>query len=153
MSSPQLLAQGPFDPKVKAYSFIPGPGATITWGPGSVTVSVDDGGTTWLNVTAADNPVTLKPEFTYVASGGAAVQFKLPPAAQFGDTYEIIGNGNLWSLGQNAGQSVTLGNVSSTPGVFGSVSASMISDSVKISCIQSNSLFKIRNPEGNPILN
>lgn len=153
MPNPLLLVQDSTYAHVRVFSLLPGPGTTVTWGASSVTIGVGGGGENWLNVTAADNPVSLTPEYTYVASGAGVVRFMLPPAASLGDTYEIVGNGNLWTVGQNAGQSINLGNQSTTPGVFGNVTATMVSDSITISCIIANNLFTIRSPQGNPTLN
>ena len=153
MVAPRLLAQGPYDPLVREYSFIPGPGMQIVWASGSVTISTVEGGSSWNNVTSVNNPITLQAENTYIASGAVSVQFTLPPAAHLGDTFEIIGNGNLWVLGQNAGQTINLGNITTTPGVLGNVTATRVSDCIVVKCIVANTLFTIRDPQGNPELN
>lgn len=151
--SETLLIQSSVPPYVQTALLVAGPGTSITYGSGTITLGVSGGGFSWVNVTSADNPVNLVAGTSYVASGALPVAFFLPPAAGLGDAYQIVGNGNLWSLAQNAGQSVVLGNVSNTPGVFGNVTATMISDAITIVCIQANILFTIRSPQGNPTLN
>jgi len=151
-----LLVRNTTAPHVQAYALVAGSGTSIVYGSGTITISSSGGGGggfTWTNVTSASNPVTLVANTSYVASGGSPVAFILPASASLGDTYQIVGNGNLWTLAQNAGQSVVLGNKTTTAGVGGSVAATMISDCVIISCIQANTLFTIRNPQGNPSLN
>jgi hypothetical protein len=156
--SVKLLVQDTVAPHVKADSLVAGSGVSIVYGSGTITISSSGGGGsgggfTWTNVTSASNPITLAPGTSYVASGGSPVVFILPASASLGDSYQIVGNGNLWQLTQNAGQSIVLGNQSSTAGVFGNVTATLPTDCSIISCIQPSSLFTIRSPQGNPTLN
>jgi hypothetical protein len=150
----KLLVQDTVAPHVKADALVAGAGVTITYGVGTITISGGGGGGfSWNNVTSILNPVLLIPANGYVASGAGIVQFTLPAAAAFGDTYSIIGNGNLWTVAQNAGQQIVLGNQSTTAGVGGSLAASMISDCIEIVCIVANTKFQIVDSIGNLILN
>lgn len=113
-----------------------------TSGSGNTIIITNTGaGFTWHVVTSADNPVSLVAGNGYIPKGGSAVNFKLPAAASVGDTFKIVGYGNLWTLAQNAGQSITVGNKTSTVGAGGSVSATMISDGIEILCVTANTEF------------
>lgn len=128
-----------------------GAGGVTTSGSGD-TVLID--GTslsfTWQVVTSADNPVTLTSGNGYIAKGGTAVQFDLPATASVGDTFSIVGYGNLWTITQAASQSITEGNVSSTIGVGGSLTATKITDCVDILCVTVNNEFYVISSQGNP---
>lgn len=152
----QLLYQDSTAPHVRVASLVAGAGITITWGVGTITITGgggSGGGFSWNNVTSLLNPVLLLPGNGFVASGAGVVQFTLPAAAAFGDAYTIVGNGNLWTLSQNAGQSVVLGDKTTTPGVGGNLTASKISDSVTIVCIVANTLFQVTSAIGNIFVN
>ena len=110
------------------------------------------GGFHWKAVTASDNPVTLFPGFAYVANGAFPVLFTLPPTAAFGNTYRVVGHGNLWKVSQNAFQTMILGIDSTTVGVGGYIQATLVMDSVEITCIEANLDFKATDWSGNPVV-
>ena len=132
---------------------IEGAGAVSTSVVGdTLTISVASTAFSWTVVTSADNPVTLVTNNGYIAKGAGVVNFILPAAAAVGDTYKIVGYGNLWTLAQNAGQNITIGFVSSTVGVGGSVAASMISDNLTLVCVTNNTEFYEQGVQGNLIV-
>lgn len=126
-------------------------GVTVTGNPGTntLTIGVSGSGFSWNVVTSADNPVTLVAENGYIPKGASVVNFVLPAAAVIGDTYKIAGYGNLWTLSQNAGQSITLGVSSTTTGVAGSLKATQVRDTVEIICVTTNTEFQVLNDVGN----
>lgn len=148
----ELLIRDTVAPHVQAATLLGSGGISISYGSGSITINGTGGGFAWNNVTSLDNPVSLVSENGYVASGAGVVNFVLPASAAFGESYNIIGNGNLWTIAQNAGQNIVLGNQQTSAGVFGSLSASMISDCVEIVCIVPNTKFQIDSSIGNLIL-
>lgn len=113
------------------------------------------GGTsfTWLVVTSVNNPVTLLDKTGYIAKGASPVNFILPAAAAIGFNSRIVGYGNLWTLAQNAGQSVTIGFLTTTAGVTGSVVATMISDGLELVTVTTNLEFYEIDIQGNPTIN
>lgn len=124
-----------------------------TSGAGNIVlINATSSGLTWQVVTSADNPVTLTANNGYIAKGAGAVNFVLPAAASIGDTYRIIGYGNLWDIAQNAGQSVTIGFTTTTVGVGGSVTATMISDGLELVCVTANLEFFETYVQGNPTI-
>lgn len=107
------------------------------------------GGFTWIVVTSATNPNSLVKAHGYIAKGAGSVTFLLPAAAAIGDSFIIAGYGNLWTLTQNAGQSVTLGVSTTTAGVGGSITATQVRDTVELVCVTANTEFQIINGVGN----
>lgn len=105
--------------------------------------------TGWFEVTSADNPVQLEVGNGYIAKGASPVNFVLPPAAEIGDMIHIQGYGNLWTIEQNAFQSMILGLVQTAPGVTHGFSATTISDSTTLICVSQNLEFKLNATQGN----
>lgn len=103
----------------------------------------------WTTVTSADNPVNLVAGNGYIAKGAGVVNFVLPAAAVVGDMIYIVGYSNLWTIAQNAGQSIRISNATTAVGVTGSLSATLISDCVNLLCITANTEFKSLSPQGN----
>ena len=129
-------------------------GVSVSGDPATntLTISISSSGFSWNVVTSADNPITLIPENGYITKGAGSVNFILPAAAAVGDTYIILGYGNLWSIAQNANQSINLGIVTSTIGVGGSMSANTIKDRVEITCVTANFEFYVTYVIGNPTI-
>ena len=127
-----------------------GPGVTVTGVGNIVTINVATSGFNWNIVTSASNPITFTPENGYITKGAGSVHFILPPAASVGDTYRIVGYGNLWTIAQNANQSINLGIVSTSVGVGGSIIATGIKDSIELVCVTTNLEWEIVDVTGNP---
>ena len=104
---------------------------------------------TWTVVTSASNPVTLVNENGYICKGALPINFILPAASAIGDSFKIRGYGNLWTIAQNAGQTITIGNVTSTLGVGGSIQATMISDGIELLTVTANAEFYTTYIQGN----
>lgn len=126
-----------------------GVGASTSGSGSTITIKVDTTGFDWNVVTSATNPNTLVKENGYIPKGAGAVTFVLPAAAAIGDSFMIAGYGNLWSLTQNAGQSVTLGSSTTSVGVGGSITATQVRDSIELVCVTANTEFQIVNGVGN----
>ena len=111
--------------------------------------AISGGGFSWQEVTSATNPNALVASNGYIAKGAGVVQFILPATAAVGDMFWIVGYGNLWTLKQNALQSITLGSNTSTVGILGSITATNIRDCVNIICVVANTEFQIIDSIGN----
>jgi len=122
---------------------------TSNGGAGIINIDNTISGFAWNVVTSATNPNALVADNGYIPKGAGVVTFILPAVAAIGDHFSIAGYGNLWTLTQNAGQSVTLGNQTSTVGVLGSVTATHIRNSIEIVCVTANTEFQIINSTGN----
>ena len=142
--------------------------AVISINGGSITLKADSAGVnyfiinqsissgsgvfTWTVVTSALNPITLVKNNGYICKGASAVDFILPPAAAIGDTYFVKGYGNLWTIAQNATQTISLGSITTTAGVGGSITATQVKDGVEIICVTTNLEFEIITSIGNPAI-
>jgi hypothetical protein len=118
----------------------------------TLTISASTGSFTWTVVTSASNPVTLVNENGYICKGALPINFILPAASAIGDSFKIRGYGNLWTIAQNAGQTITIGNVTSTLGVGGSIQATMISDGIELLTVSTNMEFYSTYLQGNVII-
>lgn len=122
----------------------------LTSGAGStITIDVTGMGTSWNVVTDATNPNSLVTGNGYIPKGAGVVTFILPATAAIGDTFRIAGYGNLWTLTQNASQSITLGINTTTIGVGGSLTATDVRDSIEIICVTTDTEFQIISSIGN----
>ena len=127
-----------------------GAGGATTSGLGNtITVIAGGSGYAWVVVTSALNPITLVKNTAYICKGAGAVNFVLPAAASIGDSYKILGYSNLWTINQNAMQSVTIGTKTSTVGILGSIAATTVSDGLELVCITPNTEFYEIQIQGN----
>lgn len=127
-------------------------GASTSAVGNTITVTASGSGYNWQVVTSASNPVTLVNNNGYIVKGALPVNFILPAAAALGNTYKIVGTSNLWTIAQNAGQTITVGKLTSTIGVGGSVAATMVSDSIELICVTTNLEFYEIQIQGNPTI-
>ena len=127
-------------------------GASTSAVGNTITVTASGSGYNWQVVTSASNPVTLVNNNGYIVKGALPVNFILPAAAAVGNTYKIVGTSNLWTIAQNAGQSITVGKLTSTSGIGGSVAATMVSDSIELICVTTNLEFYEIQIQGNPTI-
>lgn len=139
-------------PAAHILNIFGGPGTTTSASGNTITISVAGSGFTWNVVTAANNVTALLPENGYIPKGAAPVIFVLPLTASVGDTYKIVGYGNLFQITQNAGQSITLGFNTTTTGVFGSITATAARDTLEIVCVTANLEFQVVDCTGNPTI-
>jgi len=145
----QLLIGSTAAPNIKVGTLTPGAGISITNGSGSISIASTSGGFSWHEITSATNPNSLVAQNGYIAKGAGVVTFVLPASAAVGDTIKIAGYGNLWTLTQNALQSITLGAQMTTIGVGGSITATQVRDSLEMVCVATNTEFQIISSVGN----
>jgi len=136
-------------PAANILNIVGGVGITTSGAGNTISISLVSAMVTWFVVTSADNPVSMAPQRGYIPKGAGAVTFVLPAASDIGDIMYIEGYGNLWTLTQNAGQSVILGSQITTIGVGGSLTATMVSDAVTLVCVTTDTEFKVIAPQGN----
>ncbi len=89
----------------------------------------------WNDVTTAS--ASMDAYNGYVANDGATlVTLTLPLTAVFGSEIKVQGFGSgLWTIAQNAGQSIVFNAIPSTTGVTGSVSSTSQYDSITLLCV------------------
>ena len=136
-------------PAANILNVVGGAGVTTTAVGNTLTITFVSSGFTWNVVTSATNPNLLVKENGYIAKGAGVVTFILPAAAAIGDTYIIVGYGNLWTLTQNAGQQIFMGNKTTTLGVGGRLTATQVKDTIAIMCVTANSEFHVLDSMGN----
>jgi hypothetical protein len=120
-----------------------GAGVAPSWGSNS--------GIVWTEVTGAT--VSLAVDSAYVmnrAGAPPAITATLPAVAAFGSTIIIVGKGSgLWTIAQNAGQTIHFDDMDTTTGIAGSVTAINKYDSIELVCITANTDFVARTSVGN----
>lgn len=131
-----------------ANQFTAGPGMEITYGPGSITFA-NNGASVWVDQTTAS--ATLINNRGYVCNAGASlITFTLPTTALKGDWIEINGFASgLFTIAQNAGQSIVFGNLTTTTGVAGSITSTLPSDGIKIRCVDDDLTWTLVSSVGN----
>lgn len=146
----QLLIGSTAAPNIRVATLTAGAGATITNGAGAITIGLAGPmGFSWQVVTNATNVNPIVVFNGYITGGAVLTTFLLPAAANIGDMFVVTGLSSLFQIQQNAGQSIMLGSQTSSVGVGGSVSSTMVSDSVTIVCVTANTVFKIIDSIGN----
>lgn len=98
-------------------------------------------------------PETLSTDFAFIAKGSTQCVFQLPASAGLGDTFKIVGHGNLWKIQQNAGQKIVLNSSQTTAGVAGYVQATVVTDQIELVCVTANTEFYVIQVQGNPSFN
>ena len=127
---------------------IVGSGSVNVSGSGStLTISSSGMGITWNSVSSSQ---TMVSENGYVVSSGS-VSLQLPTTSAFGDEIIITlaSTGTSWMITQGAGQSILLGDLSTTAGVGGSLSSTQIGDSVTLVCTVANLSWMAIAAQGN----
>lgn len=127
-----------------------GTNISVTNGAGSITIAATGFASfSWINVTTATQSMAVNKG--YISNDGATlVTFTLPSTAAIGDMVAIQGSGTgLWTIAQNAGQTIHFNAVNSTAGAGGSVSSTSRYDSITLLCIAANTDFAFYSGAGN----
>lgn len=95
--------------------------------------------------------VTMTSNRLYVTDNGASlVTYTLPTSSSIGDVVEIIGKSSgLWKIAQASGQQISIGSSASTLGATGFVSATLLSDCVRLVCTTANTIWTDASVQGN----
>lgn len=85
-----------------------------------------------------------------IANRATLVTLTLPATSIVGSTFEVVGKGaGLWKIAQNANQVIHFGNVNTTTGVGGSISATLQYDAIRFVTTVSNNEFTVLSSLGN----
>ena len=130
-------------------SITPGTGISVTPGSNSITIAATAGGVTWTGKTTS---FAMVAENGYIAIGlGAGITATLPATAAVGDIFELTDADSTYlvTIAQNALQYINFGNLTTTPGITGSLATRDIGDSLRIVCIVTNIGFQVLSSVGN----
>ena len=136
-------------PVLRTILITGGPGIVTSGSGSTVTISSTGGGFAWNSQTTGT--LALAVNEGYVMQAGATpIVATLPATANFGDVIAIEGASlGLWTIAQNAGQTIHFGGSDTTPGVTGSISSTEQWDSIELLCVVQNTDFKVRSAIGN----
>lgn len=116
-----------------------GGGISVTYSNPNIILTVTGGGLTWSNISASQTLAVLN---GYFCSAGGALSLALPAVSAVGDMIEILLCGSTsFTITQTAGQQITLGNLSTTAGVGGSLSTTQQGDAIRLICRTANLLW------------
>jgi stage V sporulation protein SpoVS len=124
---------------------------TVTTSATGATLTITGGasGIAWNNVTSATQAMAINNG--YISNDGATlVTMTLPATAAIGSIVQVQGAGSgLWTIAQNALQSISFNSVTSTVGTGGSVSSTSQYDSITLICITANTTWAVNQSTGN----
>lgn len=121
-------------------------GVVVTGTPATNTLSVSFG-LVWTREIPAAVALVSNQGFTNANAG--LTTFALPAVSTVGDMIMIAGEGaGGWTIAQNAGQNIQIGNISSAIGIGGSVSSTNLYDSITLVCRVANTTWQCMSHEG-----
>ena len=85
----------------------------------------------------------------YIGNNAAGVTFTLPSTATVGDRFSVTGLQASWTVAQNAGQTIHMGNQSTTTGVGGSLASTNARDVITFICVVTDDDFQVVSSIGN----
>lgn len=131
-----------------AATLTAGTGIAIVNGAGSITISATGTGFTWNEVTGTSQAIAV--DNGYIANNAGLVTFTLPASASLGDTFQIVGKGaGLFSIAQNAGQTIHYVASDTTTGAGGSLTAIEQYAAIEIVCTTANTDWTVLDSSGN----
>lgn len=140
---------GPVGPDVNDTIFLLGSGnITVTGNPLTNTLTISNTGFSAFTRIFADQ--TLAVNNAYACVGGGVLNLTLPATSALGDFIEITLDGSTgFTILQNAGQSIKLGNLTTTVGVGGSLTTTAQGDSILIRCSETDLKWNVFSSMGN----
>jgi hypothetical protein len=132
-----------------AWAAITSTDGTINVTLGANTIDLSSaGGANWQVATAATNMVATDGYITKIAVPGI-LNYTLPAVAALGTILEVTGySAGLWAILQGAGQTVHFGNIDTTPGAGGSITATNRYDSIRMLCTVANTEWNVLSSTG-----
>lgn len=125
-----------------------GAAALPSWQPAS---GGSGGVTSWVDVTGTTQAMAVNTG--YMADNAGLVTLTLPSTAAFGSVIRVAGYGaGGWTIAQNSGQSINVGNQTTTTGVSGSLASTNANDTVELLCTVANTTFMSLSGWGNLVV-
>jgi hypothetical protein len=133
-----------------AATLTAGTGISITSVTGSITVAATGAGVLpFTDVTAATQTMAVNNGYTS-NDGATLVTFTLPTVAAYGTLMAVVGKASgLFTIAQNALQTIHFGNQNTTTGAAGSLSSTNQYDNVYLLCTTANTDFTVVHAQGN----
>jgi hypothetical protein len=105
------------------------------------------GGTfTWQEINSSQTAIV---NYAYITNSAGAVTVTLPAAAIIGQRVMLVGKGaGGWVVGQNAGQTIHFGKMSTTTGVGGSLASTLQRDVIELVCVTQDTDFCVIDSVG-----
>lgn len=129
-------------------NFLNGTGMNITGSGANVTFTSGQKFVDWSVITTT--PQSIVAFNGYITNLAGRVDFTLPATAAVGDIFIITTiHADGFQVNQNAGQTIQLGDVSTTTGVGGSIRSTAIGDSISVVCTVANTDFLVFSMVGN----
>lgn len=132
----------------KSIQLTAGAGITITQSGDNIEIASSAVTSNFVSVITTSQQ--MADNTTYQSANANLVTLTLPATAALGDSVRVTGFGaGGWTIAQNAGQQIIIGNVSSTIGVGGSVSSTNRYDGIELVCTVANTTWQsIMAPQG-----
>lgn len=127
-----------------------GSGATSTSGAGSTITITSTGGALMWNEVLVVGPTAMLVDNGYVTNNGSRVELDLPLTSAFGSVIIVVGKGaGGFQINQNAGQSISLVDLTTTVGVTGLIQSSEAGASLAMVCINADTDWRVFSSTGN----
>jgi hypothetical protein len=133
----------------KSIQITAGSGIAISQSGSNITISSSAFSNNFVVVSGTSQAMAV--DTTYQANNAGLVTLTLPATAALGQEVAVTGFGvGGWTIAQNAGQNIQIGNSSSTVGVGSSVSSTNRFDGIALICTVANTTFQtISGGQGN----
>lgn len=106
----------------------------------------------WIEVTLA--AANMSPNTGYISNNAGQVTLMMPTTIAQGDYIRVTGKGvGGWKIGQQSGQTIYFGVVTTTTGAGGYLSSTQQRDSIELVCITANTEFNVLSIQGNVTFN
>lgn len=124
-----------------------GAGVTTAGAGSTVTITATAGGMPWTEVTGTSQAMSV--QNGYIANNAGLVTLTLPTTASIGEIVQILGKGaGLFSIAQNAGQTIHYISTDTTTGVGGSLTAIQQYACLELICITTNTDWVVVDSTG-----
>lgn len=135
-------------PSANTINIVGGTGVNTSATGDTVTINATTTGMPWVEETTTSRALVVNEGV--VANNAGLITMTLPATAVLGDTIRIVGKGaGLYSIAQNAGQTIHYVDVDSTTGAGGSVTAIEQYAAIELVCITANTDWAVLSSTGN----
>ncbi len=141
-----IIAATGANPQYAAITSLDG---TIAVNLGANTIDLSAaGGANW-NVATVDTAMTASDGYITKIAIPGLLTYTLPVTAVVGTILEITGySAGLWAIAQGAGQVIHFGNIDTTPGAGGSITATNRYDSIRLLCVTADTEWNVLSSTG-----